>query len=327
MAGRQTAALGGVVAWACAIAGEARADEAASPDGFALALDIAIREVTADDVTTGTPLVLDAARRFFAFPSPDPRDALSLARVAAEVGALTIAEELLERANRHTFEIIGIAGAIDTTRRRTGLPRHADLLGVAPEEEPAYVRAYRDMATAALDEHRLAVFVERYRDLPGARLLLCERDIRAGRFAAAERNCRLAVSAYDEFARGHHWLGVLAERRGRNAEAETALRRAVLLDPEDPLFWRELGRFYQRTRNAEKLRQLAVEWRAIAGAVAQAPGREPDRLKVDEQTARTRQRCPECVGSVIPKGPDRTSPTAFATGGTGIADPASRLIP
>ena len=326
MAGRQTAALGGVVAWACAITGQARADEAASLDGFALALDVAIREVAADDAATGTPLVLDAARRFFVLPSPDPRDALSLARVAAQVGALTIAEQALERANHHAFEIIGIAGAIDTTRRRTGLPRHADLLGVAPEEEPAYVRAYRDVATAALDEGRLAAFVEHYGEMPGARLLLCERDIRAGRFAAAQPNCRVAVGAYDECARGHYLLGILAERRGRNAEAETALRRAVLLDPEDPLFWRELGRFYQRTRNAAKLRQLAVEWQAVAAVVAPAGGREPDRLKADEQFARARQRCPACVVSVIAKAPDRPLSAPVATGGTGIADPASRLI-
>src|SRR5258708_3775457 len=241
------------------------------PDDLRSTLDEAIRLVIANDLATATPLVLEAARLFSEQRQSDPRLALQLAQVASHVGALTIAEVALARADRTTEKARSVASAVEAIRRLTGLPRDAASFGVAPADEPAYVAAFRQLTELAVSvdkkaEHQrsLKAFAQRYPAAPGAKLVLCENDLRAGRIPAAERNCQSAVTGCPDCVRGYYLLGLLAERAGRIADAEKALRSAVRLDPGDTVMWRELARFYERTRNTAKLRQLEAERSAIA---------------------------------------------------------------
>ncbi|HVR62759.1 MAG TPA: tetratricopeptide repeat protein, partial [Polyangia bacterium] len=242
-------------------------------DDLRALLDAAIRDVMANDLASATPRVLEAARRFASGEPLTPPQALQLAQLASHVGALTIAERALARADRKTEHARDVAAAVATIRRQIGLPGSADKLGVAAEEEAAYVGAYREIALLAaapdkrsIYQQRLHALAVRYPDVPGTKVLQCESDLRAGRFAAAEKQCRSAVSDDDEAVRGHYLLGVLLARSGRSTDAERELRSALMLDPDDSAVWRELTRLYEQTHNTIKLRQLDSERRALAAA-------------------------------------------------------------
>ncbi len=64
------------------------------------------------------------------------------------------------------------------------------------------------------------------------RARLAEALFRSCRFDDAEPHARRAVALDPKLALGHFLVGLLAERRGDDAEAERALARATKLDPE-----------------------------------------------------------------------------------------------
>jgi predicted Zn-dependent protease len=266
-----------VLALACTMcAGHARASEARATCDAAIALaprelkplvDASAQLARAGKPLEAAPYVAAAAKLLEG--GADDAMLVRLAAVAGSIGALSVAEAALARVGQRDAGK-ELPGEIETTRKRAGLPRDAARLGVPPESEPAYLDAYwslsRDVDARASDAgERVAAFAQKFPDAPAPKVLACSRELRAGHLAAAGKQCQAAVSAYPEAVRAHLLLGVIAAQGGRYPDAEKAFRRAVLLDPNDPANWRELGRFYKATHAAQKLSQLSQEHETLLG--------------------------------------------------------------
>jgi Flp pilus assembly protein TadD len=261
---RQRAAHGG------GGAGRDVAPGAASGDARGLAEQAAVH-VRAGELTQAAPLVLAAAGRLDA--GADGALALRVAALAGEVGALTTGEAALARIGRRDGELsqkaFKLGAELESARRRLALPRDAARWGVPPDKEPAFAQAFWAASHAASGgdpaaaRARLHDFAAAYPDAPGTDLLACEVELRARRAAAAGKRCQAAVAKFEETARAHYLLGIVAEHAGREEVAEKELRRAILLDPAEPSAWTELGHLYRVTRASGRLDELRAQHQAL----------------------------------------------------------------
>jgi predicted Zn-dependent protease len=213
------------------------------------------------------PLVVAAAKA--SEKGADDDALMRLARIASAAGALTVADGAFARVSKGAEKAKEVGDEIAASRRRVALPPDSAKTGVAPEDEPAYVEGYwaaaRDVDEPGSAEARarVAAFVARFPEAPGAKVVSCSRELRAGHAAAAVKLCQAAVTAYPESVRANVLLGVAAANSGHAADAEKALRRAILLDPSDDGPWRALASHYKATRARSKLDQLAREHQAL----------------------------------------------------------------
>jgi predicted Zn-dependent protease len=230
-------------------------------------LEAAACHLRAGAPTAAAPLVAAAAKA--SEKGADDDTLIRLARIASSAGALTVAEGALARASKGAAKAPEAGNEIAATRRRVGLPPDPAATGVTPEDEPAYVAGYwaaaHDVDEPATPESRarVAAFLARFPRAPGVKVLGCTRELRAGHAAAAVKLCQAAVAAYPESVRANLLLGVAAANSGHAADAEKALRRAILLDPSDPDPWRTLAGIYRSMRARSKLDQLAREHQAL----------------------------------------------------------------
>jgi tetratricopeptide (TPR) repeat protein len=209
------------------------------------------------------PIVRHAALR-----QTQPATWRRLGELAAAAGALSAAEDAIARV-RSDPDAVKVAGDIDARRHRVALPPDAAKLGVPPEREPAYVAAYREAAHLVLSEDlpaartRLAAFTSAFPGTPAADLLACDLELRAKHTAAATKSCEAALAKFKGATRAHYLLGLIAARSRRDALAEQHLRRAIVLDPQDPTAWRALGAMYRESGAKQRLTQLANEHQAL----------------------------------------------------------------
>jgi predicted Zn-dependent protease len=200
---------------------------------------------------------------------PDARTWLSIAQLLHKIGALTEAEAAIARADRNQADTQKLADDIETTRRRVALPRNGVTIGVPPEKEPAYVSSFWTAAevvasqkTAAARTH-LTGLAAMYPEAPGVDVLWCELELRAQKPVPATKRCSAGVAKFEEAARAHFLLGVMAIGDRRESAAEKHLRQAILLDPKEPSGWRELVRLYRMTRAKTRIAELSAKYNAL----------------------------------------------------------------
>jgi hypothetical protein len=209
------------------------------------------------------PIVRQAADR-----QVSPATWRRLGELAAAAGALSAAEEALARV-RSDPDAQKLAGDVEARRHRVALPPDAAKLGVPPEREPAYVAAYREAAHLVLSEElpaaraRLAAFTSTFPGTPAADVLACDLELRSKHTAAATKSCEAALAKFKSATRAHYLLGLMAARSRRDGLAEQHLRRAILLDPQDPTAWRALAAMYRESGAKQRLAQLANEHQAL----------------------------------------------------------------
>jgi predicted Zn-dependent protease len=253
------------------VAGHSRAAEAVArceaamklaPRDADLPMAAASAHVRADGPVAAAPL-LELAYAVLTSGTPDQKGLARLARIALVAGALTTAQDAADKVGGD--EARKLTAEIETYRRRWALP--AGQSGVAPEHEPEYVQAYRALSRGGMQtpewRARFAALEARFPEAPGTKLLACERELAARHVPAATKLCETAVARAPEAVRGHYLLGIIAMNSRRNYDAEKSFRKAVMLDPEEPMLWRELASFYKATRARLKLEQLAQEHQAL----------------------------------------------------------------
>jgi hypothetical protein len=193
---------------------------------------------------------------------------LRLSALAAATGALTRADEAVDRAGR-SAEAQKISGRIESTRHRVALPLDGARFGVSPEREPAYVAGFWDTAKrvdgddAAAARARLGELQAAFPEAPGVEVLACDLELKAKHDALAAKHCEAALAKFKGATRAHYLLAVIALRARREPVAEQHLRQGILLDPSDPTCWRALAELYRATRASKRLADLANEHQAL----------------------------------------------------------------
>lgn len=231
-------------------------------------LDAAGTYARAKDHAQAAPLALAASERARAGKA-DAKTWLRVAQVLHGVGALTQAETALARADLKASDAMKLGETIETTRRRIALPRNAATTGVPVDKEPGYVAAFWEAAGVVADKKQpearahLTALGETYPEAPGVDVLWCELELRAAKPAPAAKRCAAGLAKYDEAARAHFLMGVMAIGGRREAVAEKHLRQAILLDPTEPGGWRELVRLYRTTRAKARLAELSAKYTAL----------------------------------------------------------------
>jgi len=94
----------------------------------------------------------------------------------------------------------------------------------------------------------------------------CELDLRAKsarKRADAAKRCDAALAAYPGATRALILLAAAAANDRRDTVAEKHLRRAVVLDPTDPVPWGMLARLYRATHASQRLSELESQHQAL----------------------------------------------------------------
>ena len=233
----------------------------------------AVEAANADRAEEGWTDFAPIAQRLAAVKAPsDPAVWRRAAALATNLGALSSAEALLANLDRKEAETNGLAVDIDTRRHRVLLPPDAEKLGVPPAREVAYVAAYRQAARALegtdgdAARARVLTLAAAFPDTPAANVAACELDLRARsakKRADAVRRCEAAQAAYPGATRPLILLAAAAANERRDAVAEKHLKRAVLLDPTDPVPWQMLARLYRATHATLRLTELEGQHQAL----------------------------------------------------------------
>jgi tetratricopeptide (TPR) repeat protein len=233
----------------------------------------AVAAANADRVEEGWTDFGPIAQRLAAVKAPgDPAVWRRAASLATSLGALSSAEALLANLDRKEAETNKLAIDIDTRRHRVLLPPDAEKLGVPPAREVAYVAAYRDAARAleGTDGDAARALVQAlaaaFPDTPAANVAACELDLRARstkKRAEAVKRCEAAQAEYPDATRPLILLAAAATNDRRDAVAEKHLKRAVLLDPTDPVPWQMLARLYRATHATLRLTELSGRHQAL----------------------------------------------------------------
>lgn len=127
---------------------------------------------------------------------------------------------------------------------------------LAQEQDDPVLQFLHGVTRLALDEPQLAIApLERAVELDPEdaefRAHLAEARFRTCRFDEAEREARRAAALDPKLALAHYVVGLIAERRGDDAEADLALARATRLAPEAyPAVRLERPAFEQHLREA-----------------------------------------------------------------------------
>jgi tetratricopeptide (TPR) repeat protein len=147
--------------------------------------------------------------------------------------------------------------------------------------------------------------VELIDDLTLAALYLNNRAVdrlSRGELEAAEHDFDIVVKLAPQFVAAHANLGVLRRRRGEVSGAFDAYRKALALDPDNPVVLGNLAALYAslgRSRDAKAALELAdlgeaTPYTILArGDLEMADGRYDDALKLYRRAARAGPRLPE----------------------------------
>jgi len=205
-------------------------------------------------------------------PPKDPSLWRDAAAFAANLGALSAAEGLIEHLDRTTPEMSKLASDIESARHRVALPPHGEKSGVPVEREVAYVAGYREIArllssaNATEARERFQRFAADFPDAPATDVIACELDMSAKnpkKRAASATRCETAIAKYGEAVRALVLLGAISAAAGRDAVAEKYLQRAIQVEPGEPGPWRMLGQLYRSTRATSSLSQLESRHQAL----------------------------------------------------------------
>ena len=238
------------------------------PQADADTFNKAVNAINANHAEEAWTLLAPLVKRFHTGKT-DAKTWLRIAQVLHRIGALTEAEAAIARADRKQTETQKLADDIETTRRRVALPRDATTVGISPDKEPAYVSSFwtatevvASQKTANARTH-LTGLSATYPEAPGVDVLFCELELRAQKPVPAAKRCAAGVAKFDEAARAHFLLGVMAINDRRESAAEKHLRQAILLDPAEPAGWRELLRLYRNTRAKARIAELSAKYNAL----------------------------------------------------------------
>lgn len=182
-----------------------------------------------------------------------------LARAYLHFGAFTLAEAAARRAKGYDR---WLARAILRQRRRMGLPRDAARFGIRPEDEPEYVRGFKE-AYAGIAEGKMnraaslaRAGLRRHPGAPAYLAVLCGVELHSGRARKAMRFCTRALEAWDESMLAHFFAGQAAAELHRRDDAIRHLKRVIEIDPSDATSWTLLARLYQRAGDVRSLADL-----------------------------------------------------------------------
>ena len=204
--------------------------------------------------------------------APDATPWREAASFATNLGALTAAEALMARLDRHAPETTKLAAEIESARHQAALPPNAASLGIAAEREVAYVAGYREIAralsraNATAARERFQAFATDFPGAPATDIAACELDMTAKvakKRAAAAKRCEAALEKYDGAERALVLLAAMAATERRDTVAEKYLKRAIGNEPDDPGPWRMLAQLYRNTHASASLSELESRHQAL----------------------------------------------------------------
>ena len=186
-----------------------------------------------------------------------------IAYTAAHIGALTIAEQSLERVPKHP-SAPKLRAQVTRSRRELGLfgvptetevPTHAILIEFLTLQNRASLGPLLDeLGALAPDTPALAVArcVHTSLQAPGAPDTL--------------KRCEAAVTQAPDAYAAHYFSGHNLLVRGKVKEAITSFERTIELIPEDKRGWDSLARAYKQNVASAKLEMLRVQYERQFGA-------------------------------------------------------------
>ncbi len=243
---------------------------AALPKADAQAFSRAVEAIEANQPDQAWRVFAPAFQRLRDGPST-PDGWVQAAQVALAIGALSAAEEAIERVPRGRPDLEKVAADVEALHARVALPPGRKS-GLSPEREPAFVAAFwaTDTAIASGDlaaaRAKLQAFAAAFPDSAGVDLSTCELEVRAKHAAVATQRCEAALSKYKYAERAHLLLGTLAVRSGRSAAAEQHFQAAIHINARDASAWQELARLYRAQGARGHLDELARRYQAAFAA-------------------------------------------------------------
>ena len=221
---------------------------------------------------------------FVAMAVLDPKD------VPASVAALRTVEERLAASKRKradvwqrlatAYQSLGVVSLAESAalkaqsaegvstwaayvRARYALAPDAKL---APEDEPAYVEAVKNLLKAvyarkfADGQAQAKQARKRFGDQPGITVAMCDLEIRRRRYADARKLCTAAIKAYDGASWGHYLTALLDKRDKKSTDAIAHLSRAIELDPELRHAYQILAELYDAAGKTDERKTLAEKF-------------------------------------------------------------------
>ncbi len=196
----------------------------------------------------------------------DPKAWLWLAQLQLAAGALQAAE----RAAGHAPGEKGmdqVLAECARTRRFIGFPKEP----LAADREAAYVAAALaaheqiDLRKPQAALERAAQMAREFPGTPAAAVIECRARSRESALAPIDSACTAAARADPGAFLPRYILGLVAIARGRWAEADAALRRALEIDGSTPEVWASLAAVQERLRARSALRELKAAYAARFG--------------------------------------------------------------
>jgi tetratricopeptide (TPR) repeat protein len=194
---------------------------------------------------------------------------LRLARLYGQIGALSRASEVIDKAaggaTVPAAEVESIRKALAHDRVTFGLPAGGKV-NLAPERESAYADRYRAAAellgAGKLSAARTAATagLREFPGVPGLQVIACEIEMRQSRARAAEKLCQEALAAMPDLPRAHYLLGHVRMAGGKRDAAIGELRRSLELDPTESGTWETLAEVYRATGKRQELAQLKADY-------------------------------------------------------------------
>jgi predicted Zn-dependent protease len=192
-----------------------------------------------------------------------------MAPLYAQVGALTHAEELLERAGDKAASIDTARVEVARARRVFGVPRPPAPGSVPADRERAFAQVH-GRAAQLLDAGKLreahSAIEAGLRDFPGVpglEALSCELEVRQHRIRQAEKACGVALAAMPDLPRAHYLMGHVRLQTNAQKAAVEELRKSIDLDPRASGAYETLAEVYRANGKREDLAALRAEYQKV----------------------------------------------------------------
>jgi tetratricopeptide (TPR) repeat protein len=192
-----------------------------------------------------------------------------IAEIYGQLGALTRAEEVLDRAGGKGPGADAARQALIHERRVFGLPRPPAAGSIPADKELAYAAKHRQAFALAdggrLREARATVdaALKEFPGVPGLEALSCEIDVRQRRLRPAEKACEKALAAMPDLPRAHYLMAHVRLSSNAHQAAAEELRKSIELDPRASGAYETLAEVYRATGKRQELAALRAEYQKV----------------------------------------------------------------